>query len=139
MHPVERVRDVDDAVLRADRGDRLRERHPARDLLRQEEADHLALVVGLDLLARDHDQLAVARELDRLERAAEDVVVRDGDRAEALRLGVVDERLRLDRAVVRPVRVHVEIDDDPVAVAERVAARRWAARGAGRRRPATRS
>ena len=61
------------------------------------------------------------RELDRLEGAAEDVVVGDGDRAEALGLGVVEQRLRLDRAVVRPVRVHVEVDDDPVAVAERIA------------------
>ena len=38
--------------------------------------------VGLDLLAGDDDQLAAARLLDRLERAAEDVVVGDGDRAE---------------------------------------------------------
>ena len=55
----------------------------------QEEADHLALAVGLDLLARDHDQVVAARELDRLERAAEDVVIGDGDRAETARLGVL--------------------------------------------------
>ena len=120
MHPVERVRHVDDPVLLADRLDRVGEGHAAWDLLVEEEPDHLALVVGLHLLARNHDQLAPARELDRLERAGEDVVVGDGDRSEPLRLGVVDERLRLDRAVVRPVRVHVQVDDDPVAVAERV-------------------
>ena len=133
VHPVERVGDVDDPVLLADRGDRLRERHPARDLLLQEEADHLALVVGLHLLARDHDQLPLASELDDLERSAEDVVVGDGDRPEPLGLGVVDERLRLDRAVVRPVRVHVEIDGDPVAVAEEIGVGRRA-RADGRRR-----
>ena len=132
VHPVERVRDVDDPVLLADRGDRVRERHPARDLLVEEEPDHLALVVGLDLLAGNHDQLAAAGELDRLERAAEDVVVGDGDGSEPFGLGVLDQRLRLDRAVVRPVRVHVEVDDDPVAVGERVASRGGAERaGAG--------
>ena len=41
-------------------------------------------LVGLHLLARDHDQVAAAGELDRLERAAEDVVVGDRDRAEPL-------------------------------------------------------
>ncbi len=50
---------------------------------------------------------------------------------EPLGLGVLDQRLRLDRAVVRPVGVHVEIDDDPVTVAERVTA---GMRG-GHRRP----
>ena len=80
--PVERVREVDEPALLADRRDRVGERHPARDLLLEEEPDHLALVVGLDLLAGDHDQVAVAGELDGLERAAEDVVVGDRDRAE---------------------------------------------------------
>ena len=75
---------------------------PARDLLVQEEPDHLALVVRLHLLAGDHDQVAPARLLDRLEGAAEDVVVGDRDRAEALRLGVVEQLVHLDRAVVRP-------------------------------------
>ena len=59
-----------------------REAHPARDLALQEEADHLALPVGLHLLAGDHDQVAALGVVDRLERAAEDVVVGDGDRAE---------------------------------------------------------
>ena len=93
---------------------------PARDLALEEEADHLALVVGLDLLARDDDQVAVAREVDRLERAAEDVVVGDRDRAEAFRLGVVDELGRVDRAVERPRGVHVQVGDDPRPVGERV-------------------
>ena len=120
VHPVERVRDVDDPFLLADRRDRLGERHPARDLVPEEEPDHLAVPPGLDLLAGDHDQVAVPRELDRLERAGEDVVVGDRDRAEPLRLGVVDERRRLDRAVVRVVRVHVQVGDDPLAVGERL-------------------
>ena len=137
MHPVERVRDVDDPVLLADRRDRLRERHPARDLLVEEEADHLALVVGLDLLAGNHDQFAAPGELDGLEGAAEDVVVGDRDRPEPFRLGVVDQRLRLDRAVVRPVRVHVEVDDDPVALAERVAVGMRPLAGGLRRRVVT--
>jgi len=55
-------------------------------LLREEEADHLALAVGLDLLARNHDQVAVARELDGFERSAEDIVVGDRNRPEADRL-----------------------------------------------------
>ena len=103
---------------------------PARDLLLQEEADHLALAVGLDLLAGDDDQLAAARLLDRLERAAEDVVVGDGDRAEALGLRVVEQVVDVDRAVVRPARVHVQVGDDPVAVLER-RARRGARAGGG--------
>ena len=86
----------------------------------EEQADHLALAVGLDLLAGDHDQVAAARELGRLERAREDVVVGDGDRAETFLLRVRDERRRLDRAVVRVVRVHVQVGDDPLAVGERL-------------------
>ncbi len=62
-----------------------------------------------------------AGDLDGLDGAGEHVVVGDGDRPEPFRLRVLDERLRLDRAVVRMVRVHVEIDDDPVAVAEGIA------------------
>ena len=69
----------------------------------------------------NHDQLPVPGDLDGLEGAGEDVVVGDGDRPEPFRLGVLDQRLRLDRAVVRAVRVHVEVDDDPVAVAEGIA------------------
>ena len=81
-------------------------------------------------------RLAPARELDRLERAAEDVVVGDRDRAEALRLGVVEQLLDLDRAVVRPGRVHVEVADDPVAVSSgaRSAPARPRRRRGGRRR-----
>ena len=104
---------VDDPVLLADRLDRVREAHSARDLLPEEEADHLSLVVGLHLLARDHDEVPPARQLDRLEGTAKDVVVRDGDRSQALRLGVVDERPRIDRAVVRPVGMHEDVADEP--------------------------
>ena len=62
-----------------------------------------------------------AGELLRLERAAEAVVVGDRDRAEADRLGVVEEILDRDRAVVRVRRVHVQVDRDPRAAGERVA------------------
>ena len=128
MHAVERVRDVDDALLLADRGQRVGERHTPRDLLAEEQPDHLTVAVGLDLLARDHDQLARSRGLDRLPCAAEDVVIGDRDRAEPLGLGVVDKRGRLDRAVVRPARVHVQVGDDPLAVGERLGRRRRARR-----------
>src|SRR3546814_6643392 len=53
---------------------RVGEGHPARNLLLQEQADHLSLALGLHLLAGNHQEAAVASELDRLERAAEDVV-----------------------------------------------------------------
>ena len=56
MQPVERVREVDEAALVADRRDRLREGHAARDLLPEEEADDLALAVGLDLFAGNDDE-----------------------------------------------------------------------------------
>ena len=52
VHPVERVRDVDEAALALDLGDGLLQRQPARDLLLEEQADDLALVGGLDLLGR---------------------------------------------------------------------------------------
>src|SRR6187397_680542 len=104
---VEGVGEVDDPALLADRGDGVVERQPAWDLLLEEEPDHLALRVGLDFLARDHDQLAAACLLDRLERAAEDVVVGDRDRAEAGLLRVVEQFADRDLAVVRPARVQV--------------------------------
>ena len=68
-------------------------------------------------------EVAAARALGGLERAAEDVVVGDGDRPEPFGLCVVDQVVDLDRAVVRPRRVHVEVDDDPVLVLERRARR----------------
>jgi len=62
MHPVEGVGEVDEAALRPNGGDRVGEREAARDLLLEEEADHLALAVGLHLLAGDHGQAAAACE-----------------------------------------------------------------------------
>ena len=124
VQAVEGVGDVDEAALLLDRRDRVREGHAARDLLGEEEPDHLALAVGLHLLARDHGQAAVARELDRLERAAEHVVVGDGDRAEPDRLGLVEHVLDLDRAIARPRGVQVEVGEDPLAVGERLIRRR---------------
>ena len=59
VEAVEGVGDVDQPALALDLGDRLLQRHPARDLLLEEQADHLALVRGLDLLG--HDDLDAAR------------------------------------------------------------------------------
>ena len=53
VQPVEGVGEIDDAALLADGGDRLAHGQAARDLLAEEEADHLALAVGLHLLAGD--------------------------------------------------------------------------------------
>src|SRR5918996_998786 len=49
VQTVEGVRNVDQAALPPDLGDRLLQAHPARDLLLDEEADYLALVLGLHL------------------------------------------------------------------------------------------
>ena len=120
VQAVEGVGDVDEAALLLDRLDRVREGHALRNLLREEEPDHLALAVGLHLFARNHGQVAVARELDRLERAAEHVVVGDCDRAEPDRLGLIEHVLDLDRAIARPRGVQVEVDEDPLPVGERL-------------------
>ena len=85
---VEGVREEDEAALGPDGGDRVVEAEAARDLLAQEEPDHLALALRLHLLARDDGQAAAARELDRLLRSAEHVVVGDRDRSEPDLLGV---------------------------------------------------
>ena len=121
VQPVEGVREVDEAALRRIAATVSPNDMPARDLLGQEEADHLALAVGLDLLAGDHDQVPAAGELDGLERAAEDVVVGDGDRAEALRPPRGRAGPPPGRAVARPGGVQVEVGEDPVPVGERVA------------------
>ena len=62
----------------------------------------------------------IGRKLCGLEGAADGVVVGNGDRAEADRLRMHDEVCRIDGAVVRPARVHVEVAEDPLAVGERV-------------------
>ena len=82
VQPVERVRDVDEAALAADLGDRLGHRHPALDLLLDEEADHLALLGGLHLLGDDHLDPELVGDLARGERAGDLVVVGDRDRSE---------------------------------------------------------
>ncbi len=43
VHPVERMGDIDDAALALDLRDGLLQRHAARDLLREEQPDDLAL------------------------------------------------------------------------------------------------
>ncbi len=66
-------------------------------------------------------RLRAARELDRLLRASEHVVVGDGDGAEPDLLCRVEQFRRGDAAVVRPGRVGVEVDRDPLAIGQRVA------------------
>ena len=107
------------------------ERHAARDLLLDEEADHLALVGGLHLLGHDH--LDPVGALARLERARHLVVVGDRDRAEADPLGGVEQRVHRRRAVGRVVGVHVQVHVHEVALGEPLAQRRAARSVAWRR------
>ena len=118
VHAVERVRDVDDPALAADLGDRLLQRHPARDLLLDEEADDLALVGGLDLLADDHLDAVLGGLRARVERAGDLVVVGDRDRAEADVAGGREQHVDRRRAVVGVVGVHVQVDLDQLALGE---------------------
>ena len=120
VQAVEGMGHVDEPALLSNRGERLREGHAAGDLLLEEQTDHFALTVGLDLLAWNHHELGVSRRLHGLERAAEDVVVGHRDAAEADLLRVLDELVGRDRAVVRPLGVKVQVDGDPVAIGERV-------------------
>ena len=84
VHAVERVGHVDEPALLADRVDRLGEGHAARDLLPRKSpitspwSSVFTSSPGITIRSRP------ARALDRLERAAEDVVVGDRDRAEPL-------------------------------------------------------
>ena len=114
------MRHVDQPALAADLGDRLLQRHPARDLLLDEEPDHLALVGGLDLLGHDH--LDPVGALARLERARDLVVVGDRDRAEPDPRGGVEQRVHRRGAVRRVVGVHVQVDVDEVALGSALAA-----------------
>src|ERR687891_1603334 len=119
MQAVERMRQVDDPALVADRRDRLAHREPPWDLLLEEESDHLP-GLGLHLLAGDDRDAPAARELHRLSGAGEDVVIRDGDRAESLLLGVVEELGDGYGAVVRVLGVEVEVAEDEGASRMRV-------------------
>ena len=110
---------VHEAALAADLGDRLLQGHPARDLLLDEEADHLALVGGLHLLGHDH--LDPVGPLARLERAGDLVVVGDRDRAQAGALGGVEQRVHGRGAVRRVVGVHVQVHVHEVALLEPLA------------------
>ena len=118
VQAVERVRHVDEAALGADRRDRLVERHPARDLLLDEEADHLALVGGLDLLRHDHLDPELGRLGAGVERAGDLVVVGHRDRAEAGVAGGGQQHLDRRRAVARVVGVHVQVDVDQLALGQ---------------------
>ena len=119
VETVERVGHVDEAALAADLGDRLRHRHPARDLLLEEEADHLALLGGLHLLGDDHLDVAhLLGDPARLERAGDLVVVGDRDRSEAAVAGRLQQHLDRRRAVGRVVGVHVQVDLDQRALGD---------------------
>ena len=109
---------VDEAALGADRLDRLVERHPARDLLLEEEADHLALVGGLDLLRHDHLDAELGRLGARVEGAGDLVVVGHRDRAEAGVARAGEQHLDRRRAVARVVGVHVQVDVDQPALGQ---------------------
>ena len=113
VEAVEGMGHVDEAALAADLGDRLLHRHPARDLLLEEEADHLALLGGLHLLGDDHLDVAhLLGDPARLERPGDLVVVGDRDRAEAAVAGRLEQHLDRRRAVGRVVGVHVQVDLD---------------------------
>ena len=116
--PVERVRDVDEPALAADLGDRLLHRHPARDLLLDEEADHLALVGGLDLLGDDHLDAVLGGLLAGVQGAGDLVVVGHRDRAEADVARGRQQDVHGGRAVVGVVGVHVQVDLDQLALGE---------------------
>jgi hypothetical protein len=100
VHAVKGMREIDQPVLLLDCRHGVGEGEAARDLLTEEQPDHLSLAVRLHLLAQDDDKLVVPGECARLERAAEHVVVGDGDRAEPDRLGVHDQVGRVDGTVV---------------------------------------
>ena len=110
------MRHVRQPALGVDRVDRLLQRHAARDLLLDEEPDHLALVRGLDLLRHDH--LDALRALARLQRARDLVVVRDRDRAQAALLRRLEQHVHRRGAVGRVVGVHVQVAVDELAAAE---------------------
>ena len=110
---------VDDAALGADRGDRLRHRHAARDLLLEEEADHLALFGGHHLLGDDHLDVAhLRRDAARLQRPGYLVVVGDRDRPEAAVAGGLEQDLDRRRAIGRVIGVHVQVDLDQRATGD---------------------
>ena len=100
---------VDQPALAADLGDRLLQRHPARDLLLDEEADHLALIGGLHLLGHDH--LDRRRPAPRASSAPEislwSVTAIAPSPARSARL---EQHVDRRRAVGRVVGVHVQVD-----------------------------
>jgi hypothetical protein len=106
------VGDVDEPALALDLGDRLLERHAAWDLLLDEEADHLALVGGLDLLPDDHLDPVLGGLGARLVGAGDLVVVGHRDGAQAPLAGGGEEHVDRRDAVVGVVGVHVQVDLD---------------------------
>ena len=132
VQAVEGVGDVDEAALVADRGDRVRERQAARDLLVEEEADDLALAVvftsspGMTTRSRSRAGSTASRAPPKTLWSVTAMPPRPD------RLGVVEQILGRDRAVVRPVGVEVEVESDPLAIPR--AGRRLAARTARRLR-----
>ena len=110
---------------------------PARDLLLDEEPDHLALVGRLHLLGHDHLDPAVGARPSRAPRARPRPRCGRSRRSRRARLlGGLEQRVHRGRAVVRVVGVHVQVHVDEVAPRSRL---RTAALpfgcGGARRRP----
>ena len=127
VHPIERMGDVDEAALALDLGHGLGEGEPPRDLLGEEEPDHLALARRLDLLGDDDLHPERRRLRGRLERAADLVVVGDRDRPEPPIARRGEQHLDRRRAVRRVVGVHVQVDVDEGAGGDAHTHRRVAA------------
>ena len=115
--------DVDQPALALDLGDRLLQRQPARDLLLDEQPDHLALAGGLDLLADDHLD-AGRRRPARAPRARRRSRCGRSPRSPRGPVRVRRREQHLDgrRAVVRVVGVHVQVDVDQRPLRERARA-----------------
>src|SRR3954453_10204059 len=105
MEAVEWMWYVDKATLRGELRDGLGHRHPARDLLLEEQPDHLALLGRLDLLRDDHLGVAgLPRQRRCSERARDLVVGGDRDRGQPPLLRGLEKHRYVRRAVGRVVR-----------------------------------
>ena len=111
---VERVRDADESTLPMNLVRGLVRAEAARDRLREEEADDLA-VRGRDLLAENDGQPVGQAQLGDLvahrDRALDVVVVRDRDVREPALDGLLDEPLLGEQRVTAEPRVDVEVGE----------------------------
>jgi hypothetical protein len=107
---VERVRHVDQALLRLDPADDLGQRQHVGDPLGQEQPDHVA-VRRPDLLADDDTDAEVA--LGRPGRGLGHIVIGDADDVEAGRLGALGQLRQRQHRVAGRDRVQVAVDPHP--------------------------